>query len=222
MPDPTPIPPRPFNPPPRLVDTRLPPPGYVPVTITRGFQATYGNLDAVERPWGPDRARLVEELLSHDETLENAHWDWRNKARRPKDWHCIATVECDNQTQGIMAIENLLRRSELTPNTWLLYVDILEAAPWNYRVPQDRNKPVVREARYKGVGTLLLGEAIRMSIGTTAGGRVGLHALPQAEHFYEHSGMTRIGPDPNCYNLVYFEYPDGVAAIQLTSMGLSI
>ncbi|VTR96316.1 Uncharacterized protein OS=Methylomonas sp. FJG1 GN=JT25_10440 PE=4 SV=1 [Gemmata massiliana] len=61
-----------------------------------------------------------------------------------------------------------------------------------------------------------------MSIGATACGRVGLHSLPQAEDFYNRCGMTRIGPDPHYYDLVYFEYPDGVAGAQLTAMRLSI
>jgi hypothetical protein len=37
-------------------------------------------------------------------------------------------------------------------------------------------------------------------------GRVGLHALPQAEQFYERGcGMTAVGPDPTKQNLLYFE-----------------
>jgi hypothetical protein len=121
-----------------------------------------------------------------------------------------------------MAVENLLRPSQLSPRSWLLYVDYLEVAPWNYRIPQNRNVAAVREPRFKGVGALLLGEAIRMSVGATAGGHVGLRERMQAEHFYLHCGMTRIGPDPNYYDLVYFEYADGVAAASLTAMRLSI
>ena len=39
----------------------------------------------------------------------------------------------------MMAIESLLRPSVLTQNGWVLYVDFVETAPWNYRVPQNRN-----------------------------------------------------------------------------------
>jgi hypothetical protein len=60
-----------------------------------------------------------------------------------------------------------------------------------------------------------------MSYGITAGGRVGLHSLRQAEDFYARCGMTRIGPDPNYYDLTYFEYPDGMTAAQLTALELS-
>jgi hypothetical protein len=37
-----------------------------------------------------------------------------------------------------MAVENFPRPSVLTPGMWVLYVDYIEATPWNCRVPQDR------------------------------------------------------------------------------------
>jgi hypothetical protein len=206
-----------------LVDSRLPAPGYVPVTITRGIPASLEYLANLERLWAPERGRLTEELRAHGETLESSHWDWRNKASRPPLWYTLVTIECDGQTQGIVAVENLLRPARLKQDAWVLYVDYLEVAPWNKRVPNDRNKPATREPRYRAVGKALIGEAIRMSIGTTAGGRVGLHGLEQAELFYVNGcGMNRVGPDPHYYDLVYFEYPDGVAATRLTEMELSI
>lgn len=220
--NPSPNSPRPFNPPPRLVDTRLPLPGYVPVTLTRGFPATSDSLDAIERLWEPERTRLADDLRTHGETLESGHWDWRNKARRQPHWHCLVTIECEGHVQGIMAVENHLRRSVLSAGNWVLYVDYLEVAPWNYRVPQDRSRDAIRVPRYTRVGTMLIGEAIRMSLGAAAGGRVGLHGLPQAEDFYvRRCGMSRVGPDPMYYDLVYFEYPDSAAATRLTAMELS-
>jgi hypothetical protein len=221
--NPSPGSPRPFNPLPFLVDTRLAPPNNnVPVILARGHPATQSSLDAIERLWAPERVRLAAELAAQGETLESAHWDWRHKAHRLPHWHCLVTIECEGQVQGIMAVENLLRPSRLSPHASVLYVDYVEAAPWNYRVPQDRTRPAVRVPRYTRVGTLLIGEAIRMSLGVAAGCRVGLHGLPQAEDFYvQRCGMTRIGTDPNYYDLVYFEYPDGVAAARLTALELS-
>jgi hypothetical protein len=107
--NPSPTSPRPFNPPPRLVDTRLPPPGHVPVTLTRGLPATIGYLDTIERLWAPERSRLAEELRANGETLESAHWEWRNKALRQPHWHTLVAIECDGAVQGIMAVENHLR-----------------------------------------------------------------------------------------------------------------
>ncbi len=220
--DPSPVSLRPFNPPPRLVDTRLPAPGYVPATLTRGFSTEFGSLDSIERQWGPDRALLGEELRSYGENLQSAHWRWTWKADRPAHWHCLVTIECEGQIQGILAVENLLRPAQIVPNGWVLYVDYLEVAPWNYRVPQDRAEPAIRMPRFAGVGTVLIGEAIRMSLGRAAGGRVGLHSLPQAEDFYRgRCGMNNLGRDSNYYDLVYFEYADGVVAEQLTKLGLS-
>ncbi|MBN9118867.1 MAG: hypothetical protein J0I06_06860 [Planctomycetes bacterium] len=220
--NPSPGSPRPFNPPPFLVDTRLSPPGYTPATITRGYPATQNHLDAIERLWAPERERLAADLRAHGEVLESAHWRWTNKASRSPHWHGLVAVECEGQVQGIMAVENLLRPSRLIPNTWVLYVDFIESAPWNYRVPQDRTKPAVRESRFRRVGTLLIAEAIRMSLGATAGARIGLHGLGQAEAFYvRQCGMTLLGPDPDYYGLVYFEYPEGVAQQRLTALEVS-
>ena len=213
---------RPFNPPPRLVDPSLPPPGFISVRLTRGYPATPAALDLIERLWRTDRARLESELATHGETLESSHWDWTRKARQPADYHCLVTIEWDGQVQGIMAAKGSLTPARLTPDARVMYVDFIESAPWNHRVPQDRNKPAVRRPKYSGVGTLLIGEAIRMSIGRAAGGRVGLHGLPQAEAFYTgRCGMTDLGPDPHYGGLVYFEYADGVAAERLTALGLS-
>jgi hypothetical protein len=154
--------------------------------------------------------------------LQSAHWQWTWKAARPPHWHTLVTVECEGQVQGIMAVENLLRPSGVTPDAVVLYVDFLEVAPWNYRVPQNRAHPAIRLPRFAGVGTLLIAEAIRMSFGRGAGGRVGLHALAQAEEFYaQRCGMNDLGPDPRYHDLVYFEYAEGVAQERLTAMGLS-
>lgn len=123
-----------------------------------------------------------------------------------------------------MAVENLLRpaRSQSSATGWGLYVDFVEVAPWNYRVPQNRNVPAVRLPRYLRVGTLLIAEAVRMSLGATADGCIGLHALDQAAEFYARQcGMTDFGPDPNYYDLRYLEYPPGVAAAMLTRLGVS-
>lgn len=114
-----------------------------------------------------------------------------------------------------MAVETRLRRSALRPQDWVLYVDFIEVAPWN--VPVQGRPP-----QFAGVGTLLIGEAVRMSMGQTANGRVGLHSLPQAEAFYATTcGMARIGPDAGYNDLVYFEYPDDAGAQWLTNRGLS-
>lgn len=207
--------PRPVSPPPWLIDRRITPPSVIHAAIIRGFSRD--RLAEVEQSWGPARDALAVTAQTAGTDLENRCWNWRNKVQAyPPGWHCFVAVEYDGQVQGLMAVKTQLRSSRLNSERWALYVDFVEAAPWNLRLP------AIQEPRFGGVGTLLIGEAVRMSFGRAANGRVGLHALPKAEDFYDaRCKMTRIGPDPDYHNLVYFEYPDNVAAEWLTDVGLS-
>jgi hypothetical protein len=206
-----------------LFDRRPAVNGVTPASVTRGFPPT--ELVAVESSWGPARAALAADVRAAGFDLENAHWDWQNKLRHYQPgWHCLVAVEADGDVQGLMAVESRLARSEIDPAEWVVYVDFLEVAPWNRREPNDRRLPAVQEPRFAGVGTLLVGEAVRMSVGQTASGRVGLHALPAAEEFYAtRCRMTGLGLlDHTRYpDLAHFEYPDGVAIPWLTTVGLS-
>jgi len=48
-------------------------------------------------------------------------------------------------------------------------------------------------------------------------GRVGLHALPQAEEFYRKCGMTPIFRDPQHEDLVYYEFTKNQAQLFLSN-----
>jgi hypothetical protein len=76
--------------------------------------------------------------------------------------------------------------------------------------------------RFIGVGTVLIAEAVRLSVEMGLGGRVGLHSLPQAEAFYTRCGMTKVGPDPHYYDLTCFEYTGRQATDWLASIGESL
>lgn len=90
----------------------------------------------------------------------------------------------------------------------LVYVDYLETAPWNWHLPH-----LGQEGEFTGLGGRLVHVAIHQSLAEGFHGRVGLHALPQAERFYERTcGMTRLGPDPDHQQLVYFEFSREQAA----------
>ena len=83
----------------------------------------------------------------------------------------------------------------------LVYIDFLEIAPWNWVVPE-----LGRQGRFRSVGSMLFWRAVKQSEQEGFKGRVGLHALPQAEQFYERAcGMTSLGHDPSKENLSYFE-----------------
>lgn len=89
-------------------------------------------------------------------------------------------------------IVNTIRRCRISTqaNRHLVYIEYLEAAPWNRGAGQ----------QYKGVGTVMVAVAIQLSIEEGNKGRVGLHSLPQADNFYRHHcGMTDLGLDTS-YN----------------------
>ncbi|MCI0705744.1 MAG: hypothetical protein L0241_32180, partial [Planctomycetia bacterium] len=160
---------RPSTPPPRLVDRRIDPPVIIPASVTRGFPSE--RLSAVESVWSPARQELARAMATSGRQPEHSHWDW-TRIYRP-EWHCLVAVECEGQVQGLMAVETRLRRSALSPNQWVLYVDYIEVAPRNIDAPG-------HSPQFAGVGRLLIAEAVRMSTGRTTTGRVGLHSLPQA------------------------------------------
>jgi hypothetical protein len=83
----------------------------------------------------------------------------------------------------------------------LVYLDFIEVAPWNWVIPE-----IGRGGRFRAVGSTLFWRAVKQSEEEGFHGRVGLHALPQAESFYEqHCGMTPVERDPSKQNLLYFE-----------------
>ena len=138
---------------------------------------------------------------------EDKYWDWHFKQRlsETRDNHETYAVECEGVTQGLMALETQQHRSVLAPGEPLVYVARLSAAPWNRRQVQD--PPI-----FKRVGTLLLRFSRIRSLALGYKGRVGLHALPNAEGFYERRNMTRFDFSADVYvdddePLAYFECP---------------
>jgi hypothetical protein len=103
-------------------------------------------------------------------------------------------------------LETQQHRSAQVPHEPLVYVSALSVAPWNRK--QIQNPPL-----FKRVGTLLLNFSRVRSLALGYKGRVGLHALPEAEGFYERRNMMRFGLpvenyiDPDDEPLTYFEYP---------------
>lgn len=124
-------------------------------------------------------------------------------------------IRCQNRYQGLIAVLTKPRPSRLDPSSSpVLYVDYLEAAPWNL-------KDMTATPRFLGVGTRLIVEAVLLSREAGLSGRIGLHALPQAEDFYQtRCGMTRLGPDESYYDLPYFEYTELQAIQKLHSLKL--
>jgi hypothetical protein len=142
---------------------------------------------------------------------QHGHWDWEQKwsyYSAQLSYQSFA-IDCHGQTQGLMIVNTIKRcRIQQQANKHLVYVEYLEAAPWNRRDTPNWN-------RFSGVGTVLIAAAIQLSINEGNHGRIGLHSLPQADTFYrDKCGMTDLGPDAS-YGpdpLRYFEMTKAQAA----------
>lgn len=196
--------PEPVLRPTRIADTRVSPPVLIPAALIRNFPHT--QLAAVEAAWAPARRVLAGSLRRAGITLESGHWDWSNKITRVERGELVLhAIECEGEVQGLMATKSLPRPALLAPGQAVVYIDYLEAAPWNQRAPD-------HPACFGGVGSALFTEAVILSTELGLGGRIGLHSLPQAEDFYAKCEMARLGRDADYHDLVYFEYDDVRAA----------
>jgi hypothetical protein len=101
---------------------------------------------------------------------------------------------CENEWQGVMLTKTAPHFARLPEDKGkpLVYVDYLETAPWNWHV-----ESIGWECRYKATGSILLRQAVIQSLDEGFHGRLGLHALPQAEGYYRDVvGMFAGGRDP--------------------------
>ncbi len=127
----------------------------------------------------------------------------------------LVGVEVDiYEAQGLMAVLRAPQRSRLSGEP-LVYVDYLESAPWNLRIGST-------PPRFMGVGTILIAEAVRISLDWGFEGRIGLHSLPQAETFYKsRCRMAELGQDVQYFDLTYFEFTTQQAMEWLDAIGES-
>jgi hypothetical protein len=125
-------------------------------------------------------------------------------------------IEYEGATQGVMLTKLASYVSQLETGKPLVYIDYLESAPWNWNIQE-----LTQLSEFRGVGSVLFYTAVMQSEQEGFHGRVGLHALPQAESFYAGKicRMTKIGPDPNKQNLPYYELSRAEAAKHLSVGG---
>ncbi len=157
------------------------------------------HLADFETVWSDSLSDLLSQL-SKEHREQSSHWNWRAKmgAIRGMLGNQSFAIECDGETQGLMIVDLMKTcRSKHTKNKPLVYVDYLEAAPWN--------RESLTEPRFRGVGTVMLAAAIQLSRDEGFAGRIGLHSLPQSESWYAKRGMSDLGRDPSYQNLRYFE-----------------
>ncbi|MFO0911884.1 MAG: hypothetical protein U0795_02920 [Pirellulales bacterium] len=143
------------------------------------------DLQLVEREWGPVRSQFAQHLLSRGierrRWPESLHWDWGKKAPELKLLEASGFgVVYGDRWQGVMLTKTVSHAARLAVQRGkpLVYVDFLEAAPWNWNVVA-----LERQGELRGVGSLLFRKAVVQSKEEGFRGRVGLHGLPQAHGF---------------------------------------
>lgn len=161
--------------------------------------AVTGEIKGMEEYHLQDVDSLWQGVLQATEQSDQ-HWPWDAKWRRAEreDRYEAYALEAEEITQGLLLIETQWHRSVLPARSRLVYVEALASAPWNRRAIED-------PPYYRGVGTALLNYAYQRSRALGYGGRIGLHALPDAVSFYRRQGLVDYGPDAEKDGLIYFE-----------------
>ena len=132
------------------------------------------NLLDWETKWRPvteaTLRRLKGQGVPRAQWPQDWHWDWRCKLKEMRGLLTGATfcIEGEGATQGLMAVDIASRRALHEPQKGqhLVYVEYLEAAPWNRR--EHSAKP-----RFRGVGSILLYAAVALSKDEGFKGRIG-------------------------------------------------
>jgi hypothetical protein len=178
----------------------------VPATLSPALSAV--EFAMAESTWVEDRHRirraLMERKAPFTEWPESLHWDWMAKSALLRRLEVTGMgIIADDTWQALMLTKSAshFTRMGVDRGRPLVYVDYVEVAPWNWAVSSLGQRP-----RYRGLGSLLLVEAVRQSFAEGFHGRVGLHALPQSEGFYQSvCGFTPVEVDPEKQNLLYLE-----------------
>lgn len=181
----------------------LPYRGVAEATIESPVQTQH--LESVNQNWRP----YFRELARRGRKQDDDHWDWSSLARNwREDKDFTFAVVAGGETQGLLwATKGCSSQPLSEGEPWppeILVVERLATAPWN------RGQPMpLHISQYKLVGTSLLKEAVLLSRELGFQGRVGLHALEDAESFYEEIGMLKITPGTS-ESMAYFEFdPEG-------------
>lgn len=179
----------------------------VEATLIDGVQPE--DLVFVERDsWGRVRAQIRGKLragsVPRAEWPQSLHWDWSRKAAELTLLEVTGfAILCDEDWQAIMLTKTASYTARLSADKGkpLVYIDYIETASWNWPLPA-----LGEGGRYKGVGLILIREAVKQSYREGFHGRVGLHALQQAEGLYKRCGMTPVAHDEKKQGLLYFEF----------------
>lgn len=181
----------------------------VPASIFHGMDQK--NFDDFEQLWRPRlkaaRASVATPAEAAAISAQDSHWEWKDKAIAAESILGQETyaVEAAGQTQGLMLVSVDFGRIPTQRGLELVYVELVATAPWN-------RPRLVTDARYKGVGRVLLSTAISKSADLGFKGRIGLHSLKQSESWYQDiKEFTDVEFDAE-KNMRYFEMTEANAA----------
>ncbi len=174
--------------------------------MQEAIQLQQGNGQLVEaclytiQPRHLDDFNTIWKSILEELDAEDTFWDWTRKKRLSlsDERYEAYAVEYDDLTQGLLWIETQWHRSQWVIGQPLVYIEALASAPWNRRL-------INSNPWLQGIGTVLLQFARKRSLDLGYQGRLGLHALPGSESFYEARNMLNFGCDPD-REMVYFEY----------------
>jgi GNAT superfamily N-acetyltransferase len=176
------------------------------------------NFDDFDQLWRPmleaRRAEFESWEAAAEGDAQDSHWHWAEKAVDASTSMADETyaVECAGETQGLMLVTSAaFAKLDIHRGREIVYVELIATAPWNRR-------GVVKEAmRYKGVGRVLIAEALNLSYHLEFSGRLGLHSLPQSESWYRDvAKFTDLGFDDE-KRMQYFEVTEAQAAAFLAN-----
>jgi len=170
------------------------------------------NFDDFENLWRPmleaRRAQFGSWEAAAEGDAQDSHWQWAEKAVDASTSMADETyaIECAGETQGLMLVTSAaFARLEVQRGRAIVYIELIATAPWN------RPRLVKEEARYKGVGRVLVAEAINLSYQLEFNGRLGLHSLPQSQSWYRDvAKFTDLGYDED-KRMKYFEVTEAQA-----------
>lgn len=167
---------------------------------------TLREVELADVAWAPmieqRKKLLLQNKIPQDQWPQHLHWDWRSKRKKTGflNYKWIG-IKCDGEWQGLLLMELAQHFCQIAEQHGkpLIYLQYLATAPWN-----DTN--FVDQPKYSLVGMNLMTVAIQESIEQEFRGRIGLHALPQADTYYAKvCKMTDPDKDPAMQDLRYFE-----------------
>jgi len=178
--------------------------------VTAGV--TEAEAETVDLAWERALYSLLARILSKTKgdcrPPEHLGWSWRRKiANRSEPIPPVFfALRCGNDTQGMMAVTTgQPSRIPIQIGAPVVYIEYISTAPWNLN---DILSHLNDTPRYRAIGSALLATAVQYSRDSGFGGRIGLHALPQAEGFYRDAcEMTDLGYDRE-HDLRYFEFTE--------------